>query len=255
MFQSFKPPKDQARGGWGECNLNIFTQLEEPEIKEGIWIQTNQVYQSITTDKNILNEGGEWGSVMTDLPYNFQRGSAVVYNGEIHILGGEGGQTNHYAWNGSSWRSVSTLPYDFYHGSAVVYNGEIHILGGDGGRTKHYKWNGSSWRRVSTLPYRFCYGSAVVYGKSIYTINAARSYCAFTSPDKLFDPHTVIIQKGNVTSGVYQTCFSDTFARITGGNNRFLSGFDDIWYFVETSLDTSSPIYYGNGTKWIKLKN
>ena len=253
----------QGSGSGGWVNYNIFTQLEEPEIKEGIWIQTNQVYQSITTDKNILNEGGEWGSVMTDLPYNFYYGSAVVYNGEIHILGSYSLNcyTKHYKWNGSSWTSVSTLPYDFYYGSAIVYNGEIHILGSYSSTcsTKHYKWNGSTWTRVSTLPYNFHGGSAVVYnGENIYILGSSsnrRSYSAFTSPEKLFNPYTLIIQRGNTSSGVYQACLVNTFDDIVGENNRLLTGFDDIWYFLETKLDTSSPVYYGDGTKWIKLKN
>ena len=108
------------------------------------------------------------------LPYDFYWGSAVVYNGEIHILGGRGGTAKHYKWNGSSWTSVSTLPYDFYWGSAVVYNGEIHILGGDAGngnpQINHYKWNGSSWTRVSTIPFEFYKGSAVVYNNEIHIL-------------------------------------------------------------------------------------
>ena len=247
-----------SQGSGGGVNYNIFTQLEEPEIKEGIWIQTNQEHQSITTVPNIL-----WGNVMTDLPYDFYDGSAVVYNGEIHILGSAGNRTSHYKWDGSTWTSVSTLPFSFYYGSAVVYNGEIHILGGNGGSSiSHYKWNGSSWAKVSTLPYIFYEGSAVVYDKSIYIIGTiggtkidSKSYVAFTFPEKPFNPYTLIIQRGNTSSGVYQACLVNTFDDIVGENNRLLTGFDDIWYFLETKLDTSSPVYYGDGTKWIKFKN
>ena len=81
--------------------------------------------------------------IQKQLPYNFNRGSAVVLNGEIHILGSDDSScyTKHYKWNGTSWVSVSTLPYDFWLGSAVVYNNEIHILGGTDSSTnqiKHY---------------------------------------------------------------------------------------------------------------------
>ena len=112
------------------------------------------------------------------LPYSFYQGSAVIYNGEIHILGGgdnSGNYTKHYKWNGSTWTSVSTLPYNFYQGSAVIYNGEIHILGGGGGSTKHYKWNGSTWTSVSTLPYNFQYGSAVIYNGEIHILGSDNS--------------------------------------------------------------------------------
>ena len=89
-----------------------------------------------------------WTEVST-LPYNgFRFGSAVVYNGEIHILGGgitstpADTNTKHYKWSSANpnWTEVSTLPYGFRFGSAVVYNGEIHILGGGitSDQTKHY---------------------------------------------------------------------------------------------------------------------
>ena len=110
------------------------------------------------------------------LPYNFYQSSAVVYNNEIHILGGAGGRLYHYKWDGSSWTSVSTLPYNFSNGSAVVYNNEIHILGsGVNSSTyrKHYKWNGLTWTSVSTLPYSFFYGSSVVYNDEIHILGGA----------------------------------------------------------------------------------
>ena len=51
---------------------------------------------------------------ISTLPYEFRYGGAVVYNNEIHILGGYTGleTVSHYKWNGNSWASVSTLPYE-----------------------------------------------------------------------------------------------------------------------------------------------
>ena len=117
----------------------------------------------IDVSKSVITNNGTWNSIST-LPYEFYHGSAVVYNNEIHILGGSGNKTAHYKWNGTSRTSESTLPYPFYQSSAVVYNNEIHILGSYNSSyyTAHYKWNGSSWISVSTLPYSFYRGSAVV---------------------------------------------------------------------------------------------
>ena len=120
---------------------------------------------------------GEFTSAST-LPYDFYKGSAVVFNNEIHILGSYSSSSYykyHYKWNGSSWISASTLPYNFYYSSAVVYNNEIHILGGYGNSTGHYKWNGASWVSVSTLPYNFYDGSAVVYNNEIHILGC-RNY-------------------------------------------------------------------------------
>ena len=112
--------------------------------------------------------------IFSTLPYNFYSGAAVVYNDEIHILGGTVGCTSHYKWDGVSWVSVSTLPYDFYAAPAVVYNDEIHIFGSSasGNYTNHYKWDGAKWTSVSTLPYNsYSKGySAAVYENEIHII-------------------------------------------------------------------------------------
>lgn len=105
---------------------------------------------------------------LDDLPYEFYYGSAVVLDGEIHILGSwSGNSKQHYKWDGTSWTEVSTLPYEFYDGPAVVLDGEIHILGGYSS-TFHYKWDGESWSQVSTLPYVFWQGSAIVLNDEIH---------------------------------------------------------------------------------------
>ena len=146
-----------------------------------------------------VDEQVSGGVSVSTLPYKFYRGSAVVLNNEIHILGSSGGGstgfTNHYKFNGTSWESVSTLPYKFATGSAVVLNNEIHILGGGGSSggggggssggggggggsssssysTNHYKFNGTSWESVSTLPYNFSTGSAVVLNDEIHILGS-----------------------------------------------------------------------------------
>ena len=110
-----------------------------------------------------------WISQST-LPYEFHKGSVVIYDNKIHLLGGYANVTKHYSWNGSQWVEVSTLPYSFFFGSAVVYNSKIHILGGNSNYTKHYSWNGSSWTSESTLPYEFSNSSAVVYNNKIHIL-------------------------------------------------------------------------------------
>ena len=76
------------------------------------------------------------------MPYNFYNGDAVVYNNEIHILGGTGGIDAYRKYNGSSWSNLASIPYYFTGGSAVELNNEIHILGSNYSSTyytKHYK--------------------------------------------------------------------------------------------------------------------
>lgn len=113
------------------------------------------------------------------LPTGFAAGCALIYNDELHILGGwDGSNTTgkhekmHFKWNGTEWSEVSTLPYGLKYGAAVVYNDEIHILGGFGSenRENHYRFDGTNWIKVSTLPYLFEYGTAVVYNDEIHIL-------------------------------------------------------------------------------------
>lgn len=119
---------------------------------------------------------------LVDLPYRFVNGSAVIFNNELHILGGyvygqSSLSTKHYKFNfeTSTWSNVSTLPYEFYNGSAVVLNNEIHILGGTGANSRHYKFDfaTSTWSSVSTLPYSFVNGSAVVLNSEIHILGGS----------------------------------------------------------------------------------
>lgn len=129
------------------------------------------MYESFKENRQIVYKG----NIISLLPYKFIKGSAVVYNNRLHILGGQTYEDEglmHYSWDGNSWRYESTLPYSFESGSAVVYDGKIHILGGVGYQRNHYVWDGitaggsSHWSSVTTLPTYF-FGSALVWQNKI----------------------------------------------------------------------------------------
>ena len=135
--------------------------------------------QIVAHNHDELADGvGKW-EPSTPIPYGFYQGSAVMLNGEVHILGTNYSskyQTYHYKYDGSTWTSVSTIPYPFYYGSAVVYNDEIHILGGSDNDTKHYKWNATDgWVSVSTLPYNFYRATAIVFNNEIHIMGSAHT--------------------------------------------------------------------------------
>ena len=228
--------------------------------------------------KHYAFNGTSWREVST-LPYDYMFGSAVVYNDEIHLLGGMNSTTKHYAFNGTSWREVSTLPYDFHAMyNAVVYNNEIHLIGNgyDGldGRfqrdlyKKHYAFNGTSWREVSTLPYDYINVLSIVYNNNIYLISTSAydydsnydGYHSSVSSIVLQDTSTslgnkiAIYQNPSNTSGSYATNFFSGIS-ISGENNKFPSGFDDIFYIDESGNVETAPTYYGDGSQWVKLKN
>ena len=198
------------------------------------------------------------------LPYDFAYGAAVVFNNEIHILGGYENKTAHYKYNGSSVEEVSTLPYEFYGGAAVVYNNELHIFGGTINATAHYKFNGSSWEEVSTLPYDFCYGAAVVYSNSIHILGSGVStYCtkwyAYNSASGWYNKGTLPYDFFDGSAVVF-----NNEIHILGGAKHY-KYYNGSWRNVSTLLPKlhhsnvtvifNSKIYYISGNKLTIVKN
>jgi len=180
--------------------------------------------------------------------------AVVVYNDEIHILRG----TNHYKWDGDTWTQASVIPYSFT-GYAVVYGGEIHILGGYNS-SSHYKWDGDTWTQAPVIPYSFYEGCAVVYGGEIHILGSDKKpenhYKTYQNPSSsnVIGDKVVIYQNSSNMNGIYATNFISGI-NISSENNKFPSGFDDIFYIDESGNVEESPTYYGDGTQWIKFKN
>ena len=150
------------------------------DIKTGVNVTINDSIK-VDYDFNLTLSSVSWVNAST-IQRNFYNGSAVIFNNEIHILGGGGQSLKYHKYDGSSWSKASDLPYNFQNGSAVIFNNEIHILGGSNPTyyTHHWKYDGASWTQVSTLPYNFYNGSAVIFNNEIHilggTNNALKHY-------------------------------------------------------------------------------
>lgn len=96
------------------------------------------------------------GSVWTEgtLSKIFSRANMVVYQDEIHLIGGSSSDTQntHYKLVDSSWVLMTTLPFVYDGGITVVYNGELHILGCSSNPLNHRRLNHSlEWEVVSNI--------------------------------------------------------------------------------------------------------
>ena len=252
-------------------NGSTWVQLNNTAFSSGSFVvYDNSIYGICrTSDADNLYK---WNSINDTwdrvhyLPHGIWQDSIpVIYNGEIHVFdncyyyeSGSHQTTKHYKWNGSTWEFVGSTPYYFGIGSAVVYNNELHFLGGGSSNSGqsthyHYKWNGSTWSSVSTLPCKLYDGFAVVYNGGIHIGQIDKTHCQFQSPEKVYEPNTLIINKSTSTgTGKYCTMICSPAIK---NNQRFLTGFDDVFYFADTAFDWNAPMYYGNGSQWIKFKN
>ena len=148
--------------------------------------------------------------------YNNGNGGTCIKDNMMHIFYDRA----HYVTDGNTITQISTLPHrHYYSGGCIIYD-DLHIIGGNPDNT-----------------------------------SSSADHIKFQSPQKVYSPNTLIINRGNSNSGVYLTAINDNSEIIKGNNNRFVSGFDDCYYFTDTAFDWTAPMYYGDGTKWIKFKN
>ena len=135
-------------------------------------------------DKMELYSNMPKGIQLSEAPYTFVGidTQVVIYNDEIHILGGRTAAQYryHYKWDGTTWTQLSDLPYNFSRGVAVVYHDEIHIFGSviNENKRKHYKWDGTTWTQLSDFPseYGVARASAVVYNNEIHILSGYAIY-------------------------------------------------------------------------------
>ena len=161
--------------GTGACELNIFTQTEEPSTKDGIWLKTSNTYDDILNISN--TEYGGTYTKMTDIPYRFYEGSAVAIGTDIYLLGGD--TSPHYKYNykydttTNTYTKMADIPSGFSIGSAVAIGNDIYILGGYiDSRVNNYKYSTltDTYTKMADIPYKFYYGSAVAIGNDIYLL-------------------------------------------------------------------------------------
>ena len=144
-------------------------------------------------------------------------------------------------------------------GSACIKDNVMHIFL----KSAHYVTDGNTITQISTLPHEHCYSNGctiygdlhLIAGNANNTNGSTADHIKFQSPQKVYSPNTLIINRGNSNSGVYLTAINDNSEIIKGNNNRFVSGFDDCFYFADSAFDWNAPMYYGDGSRWIKFKN
>ena len=103
--------------------LNVFTQLEEPEKKEGIWIQTDDQYENIIVDNELFNsdinisktiENFMPVTVNNDPSYSMH---TCAYKNNIFMTFNQIGtdydnlNTKLYKYNSNAWTNIINILY------------------------------------------------------------------------------------------------------------------------------------------------
>ena len=159
-------------------SLNIFVQTTEPEVKKGIWLQTNRTPEHYTYDKDAIS-GATWlpDGTKRVIPFNVYDSAAVQIGTDIYLLGGNSSKQANYKYNTltDTYTQMTNIPFQFVYGSATAVGTDIYIFGGNYDFKKAYKYNTltDTYTRLTDIPYNFYNGGAIAIGTDIYILGGA----------------------------------------------------------------------------------
>lgn len=158
-----------------ELKPNVFMQETEPEVKEGIWIQSNNNVNKIKSVENLITGEGEWADTYSNLPHNiWQSAAAVSIGNDIYIFGGYGSANYKKAYKYDTLTNVYTqladIPYTFQTGRVTAIGTDIYLFGGYNNFYTAYKYDTltDTYTQLTNIPYAY-YGAGIsAVGTDIY---------------------------------------------------------------------------------------
>ena len=108
------------------AELNIYTQMDEPKEKNGIWVKTQNKCKNILTNQKIFEDDGTW-SISQPLPErapnngSYYTDYATQYNNKLYIALG----SSLYSYDGNTFVKCISLPNSFYY--ITTYDGAIYM--------------------------------------------------------------------------------------------------------------------------------
>ena len=165
---------------------------------------------------------------LTNTPYNFSKGDAIVIDNDIYLFGGESLSVLYravckYDTLTNTYIGLTDTPYDFYNSSAIIVNSDIYLLGGN--------YNNNMKINYTYLHY--------------ISLPAINKYKYNKILIKQSVPTT--LENGNIYA-----IYGSTYA--TKLLEQLILNFKEIYLYKDNETQPY-PIYYGNGTEWIKILN
>ena len=121
------PGGSQGSGGGGssDLQLNIFTQPDEPETKDGIWVQKANSHKKIVVD-NLISTSGEWSEISTaPLTFRTYQARSVLFNNKI-VTFNTG--CDLWSFDGSTWTLMYRHGDEWVDGQLAVINNTLYCI-------------------------------------------------------------------------------------------------------------------------------
>ena len=126
------------------------------------------------------------------------------------------------------------------------------MLGGESRQNNNYKYDTltDTYTKIKNIPYSFANGSAVAVGTDIYTLggknNSTYNYKFTLSLQNDIPNNSLVLEQAG---SIYKTILFDS-----GFTNGIEYKFTNVWLKnADGTIDITTPVYYGNGTQWIKF--
>lgn len=155
--------------------LNVYAQAEEPNKKEGIWINTSEI-------------GHNDYIRLKDIPYSFYKGSAVAIGTDVYLFGSQySSASQRYAYKydtlTNTYTQLADIPYTLA-GSVIAVGTDIYLFGCGSSYNYTYKYNilTNEYTKLENTPDSFVEGGLATFEDDIYLFlnnNSVMLYCTY----------------------------------------------------------------------------
>lgn len=235
--------RNHGVGGGGNkgSKLNVFTQLNEPTIKEGVWIQTEHNHRKVVNDTE-LYFSNDWVNpslgLVASYPAVFTNYSLVSHGQYVYAIGGLQINTavvNCYRYDTilNVWSQIANMPSSVFGAKCVSVGQYIYVIGGREGTSepgsrlvRRYDTITNTWTSLMLIPQAGKYNHGLVATDTkIYLIggDAIASSTMGTSDLVIYDIATNTWSSGSSLVEVNsspQVAIIGDFIWLMGGTNQ-----------------------------------
>ena len=251
-------------GGGGSGKVNVFSQLTEPNIKEGIWFQSPEVFKKIIDDDSVWganrwNDDDEYqlSSIPAANACYFHSKQAIV-NGELYVFYaiGTAGSLIKYNFEEDVWTVLATggnktvFPYNTLNttGGIVTKGQYIYLVGEQSTSNAGSDYQKSIVRYdtvtntssiITTSTYTFSDHLFYMYKGKLYSKNKSITSESIQATE--FDPETETLRTAFKTDDIYLASFSwrNNKSNQIEVEGDYLYYIDSAWNLCKVNIETS----------------
>ena len=187
------------------AELNIYTQMDEPKEKNGIWVKTQNKCKNILTNQKIFKDDGKW-STPQPLPGRVKTSPcAVQYNGKLYTYT----NNNLYSYDGNVWTAIMGIE-SMYYIALAVYNEKLYLHTrknqfNSSGPIYAYIFDGNTITMISSSPELLPSAN-----EKLFTYNNI-FYCLFNTGLCTIDDSNMSIKNQYIMLGICNVDYGDNY--------------------------------------------